>query len=306
MSLFALSLLPVISLIAIGYLLQRIDFLPGAAWAGLEKICYYLFFPALLIRTLGTQEINNAPWQAFFVMTFLVLALAGVLLWTYFRLSSRISNATFTSIFQGGVRYNTFVALSVAAAFYGEQGLQLVSINAGFMIVLINIMCVSVFSIYGSLATGKLKDSIKQIFINPLILGCVIGWCLSLSNIGLPGVTADILEIMGRAALPIGLLAVGAALKPKMIGGHSHAILVASFVQFFMKPAAIVALSFAFNLSPIATGVMLISFICPTASSSYILAKQLGGDAEAMTSIITAQTIAAFVAMPIWAALVLT
>ena len=48
---------------------------------------------------------------------------------------------------------------------------------------------------------------------NPLIIACSIGWFLSLSGIGLPGMTEDILEIIGQAALPFGLLAVGAALK---------------------------------------------------------------------------------------------
>jgi len=169
------------------------------------------------------------------------------------------------------------------------------------MIVMVNLLCVGVFVIFGSNSAPNGKAFIKQILLNPLIIGCLIGWCISLSGLGISGVSADILDIVGRAALPIGLMAVGAALKPALIGGHTPAIVNASVMQFLLKPALVIVLCSAFGLSTLVTGVLLIAFISPTASSAYILAKQLGGDDEAMASIITLQTIVAFIVMPLWA-----
>jgi predicted permease len=301
MSHFITALIPVLILIFTGYFLKRINFLGDDIWAGIEKLTYYIMFPALLTYNIGKQNIHGTPWQGMFLVVAVVLVVAAVSLLVFYKLQSGMSAKTFTSVFQGGIRFNTYIALSVSAAYFGEKGLAFASISAGFMIVLINLLCVGIFVLYGSKAAPDLKTFVKQIFYNPLILGCIAGWTLSLSGIGLPGVSADILEILGRAALPIGLLAVGAALKPKLIHGHRKAIISSSVIQFLLKPAMVIVLCSLLSLPALATGILLIAFISPTASSAYILARQLGGDLDTMASIITLQTLLAFGIMPLWA-----
>lgn len=301
MSAFILALVPVMVLILIGYCLKRIHFISKEIWGGIEKLTYYVMFPALLIKNIGTQNIEGTPWREMFLIVFMVLMISTVFLLLLYKLQPNISGRTFTSIFQGGIRFNTYIAFSISAAFYGIEGLGLASISAGFMIVMVNFLCVGIFVFFGKNAASSAKAFVKQILLNPLIIGCLLGWCISLSGIGISGVSADILDILGRAALPIGLMAVGAALKPRLVLGHSSAIINASVMQFLLKPALVILLSFTLELSSLITGVLLIAFVSPTASSAYILARQLGGDEEAMASIITLQTIFAFVAMPLWA-----
>jgi hypothetical protein len=140
---------------------------------------------------------------------------------------------------------------------------------------------------------------IREILGNPLIIACFIGWFLSLSGIGLPYITGDILEIVGRAALPFGLLAVGAALKPTGIREHFGPIVYSSIAQFGLKPLLTSSMVLYTGLSGVAGAVLVIAFITPTAPSAYILARQLGGDTETMASIITVQTLLAFLMMPL-------
>jgi predicted permease len=216
-----------------------------------------------------------------------------------------VSGATFTSIFQGGVRFNTYIALAVAQAFFGSAGLTLAAMAAGFMIVLINLLCIAIFAIWGKATHTGIRPFIREILANPLIISCAIGWFLSLSQIGLPGITEEVLEIVGRAALPFGLLAVGAALNIEAIRGHISSIAISSAVQFGMKPMVAALLISTTGLTGVAAGVLVIAFMAPTAPSAYILARQLGGDTETMASIITFQTLLAFLAMPTIALLTL-
>jgi hypothetical protein len=293
-------------LILIGYGLKRVAFLPDETWAGIEKLTYFILFPALLIRTLGKQTLAGAPWPEMLlvvVVTLLVISV-GLVLLQQTRLPS--DKATFTSIFQGAVRYNTYIAFAVAQGLFGSSGLASVSIIAGFMIVLINLLCISVFMVWGKDSFTGIKPFIKGVIANPLIIGCAIGWTLSLSGIGLPGLTENILEILGRAALPFGLLAVGAALKPGKIRGHARSIAIASTAQFLFKPMLVAGLIHLTGLTGVVAGVMYVSFMVPTAASGYILARQLGGDTETMASIITFQTVIAFLIMPLIALVVLS
>ena len=299
---FALS--PIIALIVLGHVLKHIDFIPNEAWAGIEKITYYILFPALLINNLGNQSINGMPWQSIMIVTIGVLLITAIILVITKPLLTE-NNALFTSIFQGGVRFNTYIMFAVTHALYGDQGLEIGSVAAGFMIVLVNLLCILVFSVWGKDPFQGYQKVIRALFVNPLIIGCCVGWLLTLSGIGLSNLSSDILEIIGQATLPLGLLAVGAGLKLHTIQNHIRAISFASLAQFVMKPLTAFLITYWLGLDEITASVLIIAFTVPTASSSYILARQLGGDTEAMASIITAQTFLGFLLMPIVGALLL-
>ena len=302
---FATALTPVLVLILVGFGLKRAAFLPEDTWPGMEKLTYFVLFPALLIGALGQQSLDGVPWPKMLAVVLGTLAVAVAALVSWYRFRRSVEGPTFTSVFQGGVRFNTSITLAVSQAFFGFEGLALAAVAAGMTIVLVNLLCVFVLLTLGEGGQRGAAPFVREVAANPLVLACAVGWFLSLSGIGLPGVTEDILEIVGRAALPLGLLAVGAALKPEAAPGHAESIATASLVQFVVKPVSAVLFITAIGLSGIAAAVVLVTLMTPTAPSAYILARQLGGDAETMASIVTLQTLLAFLVMPVVAALVL-
>ena len=305
MSAIAVALAPVLALIALGFALRRSAFLPEAAWPAIERLTYFVLFPALLIRTLGSQTPGALPWRELLAAVALALAAAVAAMLVWRRLRPDVHGATFTSVFQGGVRFNTYIALAVIQALLGPDGVVAGAVVFGFMIPLVNLLCIGAFARWGTGAVRGLRPFVLTVAANPLIVACALGWALALGGIGLPGVSADILEIIGRAALPLGLLAVGAALRPELLRGHLQPAAVASVVQFGLKPIVAVALCAAFGFDALLTAVFVITLMTPTAPSAYILARQLGGDTAAMASIITLQTLLAFLVMPLvlWLAL---
>ncbi|MCB1814291.1 MAG: AEC family transporter, partial [Candidatus Competibacteraceae bacterium] len=204
MSDFATTLTPIIVLILLGYGLKRARFMSDEVWSGMEKLTYFVLFPVLLVRTLGKQTLAGAPWPSMLLLITVTLLVAATVLLVWHMLRSSVSGATFTSVFQGGVRFNTYIALAAAQGLFGAEGLALGSVAVGFLIVVINLLCISVFLVWGKMAVRGVMPFIREVIGNPLIIACMIGWVLSLSGVGLPGVTENILEIIGRAALPFG------------------------------------------------------------------------------------------------------
>lgn len=306
MALFIEALVPILALILLGLLLQRFQFLSDHHWAGIEKLTYYLLFPALLIEKLATQSIETLPWMPMLLVIIASLSLPALLLglWHHFR--QQTSNPTFTSIFQGGVRFNAYITLAVAQGLYGTEGLMIGSAAIGFIIMIINLLCVGAFSIWGKEnRTQGLRPFLRTLTTNPLILACASGWLLNITGAGLTPLLDETLTIIGSAALPLGLLAVGSALRLEKVQGHLHAITLSSFFQFGFKPLLTTGVTLLLGLPEMVAAILLIAFMTPTAPSSYILARQLGGDTETMASIITFQTLIAFVLMPLLAALLL-
>ncbi len=294
----AVALTPVLVLILLGFGLKQSKFLPDETWAGLERLTYYILFPALLIRILGTQSLAGTPWSSMLLVVAGTLFISALILVVWHQVQGAVSGPTFTSVFQGGVRFNTYIALALAQSFFGPEGLTLGAVVAGFMIILINFLIISVFVVWGTSTDSSIKSFFQEIVRNPLILGSVIGWSLSLSNIGLPGLAEDVLKIIGQAALPFGLMAVGAALNPRAIHGHLRSVSISSAIQFGVKPVSAALLISFTGLTGVAAGVLVIALMTPTAPSGCILARQLGGDTETMSSIITFQTLFAFLVMP--------
>lgn len=293
------ALVPILAPIIVGFALKRIGFLPEESWAGLEKLTYYVLFPCLLVGTLGAQSVAGVPWPGMLAAVAGTLLVAAIVLVVWHWGRGTVSGPTFTSIFQGGVRFNTYIALAVAQAFFGHEGLTMAVVAAGFMIVVINLLCIAALAAWGDASVRGFVPVVRAVLGNPLILSCAAGWALSLSGIGMAGVGANALEILGRAALPFGLLAVGAALRPESVRHHLKPAAISSVVQFGVKPLAAAVLVPAMGLTGAAAGALAIALVTPTATSSYILARQLGGDAPAMASIITFQTLLAFLVMPV-------
>jgi predicted permease len=294
------ALVPVLALILVGFAIQRTSFLPASFWPSAEKLTYFLLMPATLIHNLAGRQIGTLPWLKI-LLSVEGTVLASAVLITLFWLSRRsMGGAVFTSLFQGGVRFNTFVALAVAENLYGRDGLFLAAMGAGFMIILINVLCVSAFSLAISSGAGiDPKRLLTDLLQNPLIIGCVIGVGLNATGLQLPPAIDGILALGGKAAFPVGLMAVGAAYRAENLILYRHPLLVTSTVQFLCKPLIAWSLASALGLTGVALRVVVLLFSVPTAPSAYILSRQMGGDHDSMAAIITAQTCLSFITLPL-------
>lgn len=293
------ALVPIIFTIILGYAIKRSGKLPNDFWQGAESLTYYVLTPALLISILANRQLADLDWQRFLFVLFAIVLLCALIITVWQRCFRHLTGPAFTSLFQGGVRYNTFISLALVAALYGAQGLSYSALAATGMILLINILCVTAFSLSVGQNTFSLAAVIKQLLINPWIQGAAIGIGLNVSGIGLHSTLNASLDLFGRAAFPIGLILVGAGLNFKGIQNAKELVLTSAVVQFIIKPVTAIWLINLCGLSGIASLVILVFLSVPTAPASYILARKLGGDAPSMAAIITVQTVLAFITLPI-------
>jgi predicted permease len=296
------ALVPVFAVIVLGLFLRRAGFPGDGFWAQAERMTYVLLFPALLVNTLSRADFADAATLPMALGLMAAPALTGAAMLAL-RGRMGLDGPAFSSVFQGGVRINTYVGLALAAALYGPRGLALAAVAMVAMIPVLNLMCVPVLARLGGGANGRGRRLLLELAKNPLILGCAAGFALNLSGLRLPASLHETLAVVGRAALPMGLLAVGAGLRPRALGGALGPVLWASGAKLVLMPLAAAALCALLGARGPALGVAVLFAALPTASSSYILARQLGGDAELMATILTAQTVLAALTLPLVAAL---
>lgn len=112
---------PLFLLILLGALLgwRRI---PGDDfWPAMERLIYFLLFPAMLIATLATADVAQVPVLRLAVALLGTMSLFALALWCG-RHRLGLTPAAFTSLFQGTLRFNTYVGVAGAAALHGQAG----------------------------------------------------------------------------------------------------------------------------------------------------------------------------------------
>ena len=300
------ALLPVFLLIVLGFVLKRSLMRLETQWHGLERLTYYVLFPALLIQTLVKADLSRVPVAGVGGALLLSVLLMSLLCLALRPVFSRfaIDGPAFTSIFQGATRWQTYVALAVSGNLYGDTGLALASVAMVAIIPLVNVLSVSVLAHYASSEKQSGRAIAVTVVRNPLIWACAIGLAVNVTHLPLPRIWHEVADALGRSSLGIGLLVTGAGLHLQGMFRPSLAASTAVVLKLILMPVLAVALALWFGVSGPNLAIVTACAAVPASPSAYVLARQMGGDAPLLAQIITLQTILAALTMPIAIALV--
>ncbi len=297
------ALVPTFLLIAAGYGLRRIRVFDGPFWIGIDRLFYFVLFPVLLARTCANAKLGGLELGPLAGALLIGTGVVAATLLAARRLVAA-DGPGFTSVFQGVTRFNSVVGVGIAQALYGPQGLAIFGVCMAVMIPTLNVACVAVLARYA--APGKvptLWQQAKAVAKNPLILGCLAGFALNVTGIGLPGPLDPTARTMADAAVALGLLAAGAGLDLRAIGGGGRAVVIALAGRLVVVPLAVWLMCRLFGVDGLPREIAVLWAAMPTAPASYTLARQMGGDARLMATIITLMTLIAAVTMPAMLAL---
>ncbi len=292
------GVMPVFALIMIGYGLKASGFLPDATWRPVEKLAIHVLYPGFLIPAIWNADISGGgagAAGAAAVTSVLIIAAITVAI----KPLLTIDGPAYTSVFQGVIRWNSFVFLPVIQATYGPEGLALAAVVIAAMIPATNILCVIVLAKWGADEREPSPLALaRAIFSNPILLACLIGLALNLLHVPrLPGIS-DTLELLGAAALPLGLIVAGAGLSFREVARKRATIGVVTFVKLVVTPPLMWGLCVLFGGDQTAQGIALLCGAAPGAAASYILARQMGGDAPLMAGIVALTTVFSAIGIP--------
>ena len=292
----ALLLLPDFLLIALGVALSRSRQFDDGFWAGVERLVYFVLFPALLFRSLAGSPRGFADAGSLALVAF-GFTVAGMLLSALAHPLFRLPHPTFAACFQCGFRFNTYVALAAAARIGGADGVATMSLLVGMLVPFVNVVAVA------ALARGQGFGIVAAIARNPLVIACVLGIGWNVAGAPIPAIAGRILELLAAAALPLGLLAVGAGLRSSRSTLSPPALAWWIAVKLIAVPAVAFALARALGLSPMERQIAVALAAVSTAPSAYILAVQMNANGAAVALLISSGTLIAAVTLPLWIAL---
>lgn len=292
------ALAPVFALIILGYALKRAHVFPDTLWDGIEALVYWLLLPALLVVKLGNTDLSEfdvLPMAASMAGA-TVLVVLGLMV---VRKIVGIEGPVYTSILQGGIRQNSYIGLAAAVPLYGVSGQALAAVGIAAVIPLVNVISMWSLASLGPSGPPGIGVILKRLAKSPIIIACAIGIGVNLAGTGIHALPATTLDLLGRGALPLGLLAVGAGLDFGIVKRSPIPLLFSNCLKLLAIPTLTAWFCHLQDVDPTTTGVAILFASLPSSASSYVMARQFGGDHELMAAILTTQVMMAAVTIPL-------
>lgn len=291
------AFVPVFGLLALGALLRRRLLRDDAVWAGFERLVFWVLLPCLIVNALAAVDFARLPvgglalsfWGALTLGTTLSVLLARLL---------RQDHAAMTSVLQGGIRFNNLMGFAIGGAIWGAPGLALAAVATGLIVPFVQAVATVAFALGGGRRV-TLPGLVRQVLLNPLIIACLVGFAVGALG-GLPPGLAPTVRSLGQASVALGLLCVGAALTVQGMGDRPAAQASVAALKLLVMPAMTWAIAALLGIGPLPTAVAVLFMALPTAATSYVMARAMGGDAKLMAAITTSEHLLSVLTLPVW------
>jgi predicted permease len=223
--------------------------------------------------------------------------LGGVVVGASSRWLFRQPPKVFASYFQCAFRFNSYIGLAVVGKMFGAPGIAAMGLLLGALVPLANMVAVSALARHGEHSVWR------ELARNPLILATASGLMLNLAEVPIPEPVVHLLVRLADAALAMGLMAVGAALRLRQAQVAIGAGVFITTTKLLVMPILAWMAARTLGLSDMLVKVVVIFAALPTASSAYILAVRMGGDGQAVAWLISVSTLVSMVSLSVWIAL---
>lgn len=293
------AIFPIFAVVVLGSTLRRSGFLAQAFWDGLDKAIFWVLFPCLLFAVTGRAGLSG-PDTANMAIVLVISTLGTALLARLSKPLTGLPDRSFVAVYQSAFRMNAYVGLAASASLLGAKGYAFAAIAVAIVAPLINTLGVIALAGMNGRASGARPSPLslaRSVATNPLILSTVTGAVINLLGVPLPDAVWDTFDVIGKAALPMALLSVGAGLRLRALKSAGWPVAIGAFLKLIAAPAITVAAALALGFSGPAALVAIIFTAPPASVSSYQMTKAMGGDADLMAASITVQTLAAAVTM---------
>ncbi|MGA1288682.1 MAG: AEC family transporter [Rubrivivax sp.] len=288
----ALLLLPDFALIVVGFALCKWTSLGRPVWDGAERLVYQWLFPCLLFSAI-VRHPPDAAGALPLAGTALTVVVAGITLALALGRWPGVDARLHASGAQVAFRFNSYVALALAERLGGAPGVASMALVMSLAVPLCNVGAVWPLARHGG------QGYLRELARNPLIIATVSGLVFNASGLRLPELAATTLARIGQAALPIGLMAVGAGLQMGALREGPRLAIALLSIRHLVLPLLAVWLVLTVGLPPLQQTIVVAFAAMPTASSAYVLAVRMGGHGPYVAGLITVSTLLGMAGLPL-------
>ena len=294
------TIIPIFVIIILGWLARVCGFIRAEFISPANRLVFYLAIPAMVFRSISKASLNSQFDARVVILSLLSVCIVFGIAWILAMrgaLPQSQRGAFIQDSFHGNIGY---IGLAVSFYYLGPEGFVKASILAGFLLILQNLLGVIALQVDAPHNTASRWRPALKIAGNPIILSALAGILVSLTALPVPPVLGRCLDILSGLALPLALLIIGASLSFEMVQSKLKAVLSCGLLKLILLPAIGFILYRLFDVMPQAYLPGIILLAAPTATVTYVMAKEMQGDSEFAVAAISLNTLLSAVTYTLW------
>ena len=296
------TIIPIFAIILLGLFARRKGYIPPEFLAPANRLVYYLAIPALVFSAISKASLKTQ--FSFAVLAFTLAAVAAIFIvaWVW-AIAGRYRKGAVATFVQSSIHGNLgYIGLAVAFYYLGGDGFVRAGIITGFMMILQNLLSIVILQLHGD---GNGQDQRWWQFVwnvagNPVILAAILGILFSLFSVPVPVIVDRSLKILSSMALPTALLIIGASLSLQLLHTNIKPVFSAAVLKLLVLPAAGWTAFHLLNIPSADAIPALILLASPTATVSYVMAREMKGDTDMAVASISGSTLLSAVTFIFW------
>lgn len=296
------TIIPIFAIILIGYLARKKGFIQADFIGPANSLVYYLAIPAMVFSAISQASLTTHFNISILMITLATAAGCFILAWiigNIFRIHRNRLGTYIQASFHGNLGY---IGLAVTFYYLGESGFIKASILTGFMMILQNLLSVLALTV-NARQPGAANHAIliaKNIAANPVVLSAMAGIACSVMALSIPVIIQRSLDILSGLALPMALLIIGASISFQELRRRLKSALSAVAIKLLLMPALGYACFLALGFSAQEFLPALILLASPSATVSYVMAKEMKGDPDFAVMTISLSSSLSAVTYTLW------
>ena len=268
---------PLFSLVFVGYLLMHFSGWPRAMSESLSQFVFSVALPAMLFRVMSDfsklPPVDARLLIAFFGGCLVVFAIGRLIAWKLFALDG-VSQSVFAL---GGIfSNNLLLGLPIAKVALGDGALPSVALVLAFnALILWTLVTVSIeWARHGSVSASGFAKTLRNVLTNPIVAGILSGALFGLTGWALPEAIATPLDMVGHAAAPMALIALGMGLAEYGVRDGWRISVAICAVKLVIQPFVVWGLARLIGLPPMETRVVVLLSSIATGANVYLMSRQ--------------------------------
>jgi predicted permease len=283
---------PVFFMLFLGLVLKRVNWIDDNFIRVASGLVFNVTMPALLFLGILHADLHAAMKPSVLIFFSVATLLSFVLAWGW--AIWRCPEADRGVYVQGAFRGNNgVIGLALAASMYGAYGISMGAILAGLVILFYNALSSIVLAVYSPVMKSDPWSLFVGIVRNPLIISVLAAIPFAYWQISLPGWLQESAQNLGNMTLPLALICVGGTLSLASLRESSQLAISASLVKMVGLPFFATLAGWLCGFRGADLGILFLYFAAPTASSSYVMAREAHGNHQLAAAIVVITTVAA-------------
>ena len=304
------SLLPVVLLIATGFIAGRAQWIRPGAIKDLSNLIFLLLTPALLFRTMSKvriEQLDFKPVLAYFLAV--IILFGGTLLVQGF--NRRAAVLALANTFSNTV----MIGIALIGLMYGPEGLvtlfTLVSVHS--LVLLTSATVVLELAVAHEQKLGTSDEvttaprhpvatvlmAVKNALLHPVPLPIIAGLLFAQTGLTIPVVVDKPLELLANAFGPLALVLVGVTLANTRVGEHWRQALALAGVKNLLHPLLVFALCRLLGVGGVPMAVMVVASALPIGANVFLFSQRYKVAEELITASVVVSTALALVTLTV-------